>query len=323
MRNPIFALALAAFAAFTAIDTIHAQDWPNRPVKIVVGLAAGGATDSVARIIGQPLSDRLGQPFVIENRVGAGGALAAESVARSPADGYTLLMANPSQMAIGPAISPQRYDAVKDFAPVTMVGSNPFVLCINANMPVKTYAEFVAHVKKQPGALSYGSGGVGNTTHLSMAYFLKLAGLDMIHVPYRGGAPAMADLVSGHIAAMFASLPDALPFAQSGQVRLLAVSSGARLSKLPDVPTVIELGIPQYKMLTWHGLVAPAGTPPQIVDRLAQEITLALKDPANLARLGSLGIDPSGAGPKDLAETIKADIELWGDAVNMAGAKAQ
>lgn len=322
MRNAIVAVALSVLSISAMPTAAWAQNWPNRPVKIVVGLAPGGATDSVARIIAERLSERLGQPFVIENRPGAGGSVAAEAVARAPADGYTLAMVNPS-LVINPAISQQRYDAIRDFAPISVIGSNPFVLCVNANLPVKTFAEFVAYVGEQPGKLTYGSGGFGNTTHLSMAYFLKLAGLDMIHVPYRGGAPAMADLLAGHITAMFASLPDALPYAHAGQVRLLAVSSAERSPQIGDLPTVVELGLPRYKALTWHGLVAPAKVSPQIVDRLAQEVALALKDATVLDRLKKLGIDPAGGGPNEMAETIKSDIEMWGEAVKLAGVKLE
>ena len=321
LSRPIVVASLAALAPLFVLYSAFANDWPIRPVKIVVGLAPGGATDSLARIIAQHASEHFGQPFLIENRAGAGGTIAAETIARSQADGYSLLMVNPSQMSISPAISRQRYDPVKDFAPISIVGSNPFVLCVNAKTPVNSYAEFVDLVRREPGKLSYGSGGIGNTTHLSMAYFLKLANLDMIHVPYKGGAPAMADLLAGHITAMFASLPDALPYARSGQVRLLALSSGERSPKLPDVPTVAEQGLRQYKMLTWHGLVAPTTTPPQIVDSLAQQIALALKDPKVLERVASLGVDPVGTGPKHLAETIKSDLSLWGAAVDVAGVK--
>lgn len=321
MHKPSLAAALLALCTFVTTDLIHAQSWPTRPVKISVGLAPGGATDSVARIIAQRLSERLGQPFVIENRPGAGGVVAAEAGARSPADGYSLLMVNPSQMAISPAMSPQRYDPVKDFAPIAVIASNPFVLCVNPKLPVKTTAEFVAFVRQQPAQLSYGSGGVGNTTHLSMAYFLGLAGLQMVHVPYKGGAPAMGDLVAGHIAAMFASLPDALPFAQTGQVKLLAVSSRARSEKVPDVPTVSESQLVRYTMDTWHGLVAPAHTPPHIVDLLAQEVMLALKDPTVLKRLAAIGVEPAGDGPKDFAARIQADMAIWAEAVRVAGIK--
>ena len=274
----VLSLATALAFAGGSFAQPHASthSWPQQPIKIVVGLAAGGLTDTITRIIAQPMSERLGQPMVIENRPGAAGTIAAEAVARGPADGYTLVMGNAPQMVIIPAIQPTRYDPVKDFAPISIVGSNPFVLCVNPRLPVHTLAEFIAYVRERPGQLSYGSGGIGNGTHLSMAYFLKLAGLDMIHVPYKGGAPAMADLVAGHVPAIFASSSDALPQAKAGAIRAIAVSSGERAAKIPEVPTISELGFPQFKTFTWNGLMAPAQTPHEIVHRIAAEVARAV-----------------------------------------------
>jgi tripartite-type tricarboxylate transporter receptor subunit TctC len=299
----------------------RAQLWPQQPVKIVVGLAAGGTTDTIARIAAQAISARLGQPVTIENRTGAAGIIAAEAVARAPADGYTLVMGNLPQMVILPAMGRTRYDSLKDFAPISIVGSNAFVLCVHPKIPVKTLAEFVAYVKAKPGQLPYGTGGIGNVTHLSMAYFLKLAGLDMIHVPYKGGAPAMADLVAGHVQAIFASTSDALAQIKAGTIRPLAISGSVRSPKLPDVPTVMESGFPQFKTLTWNGLMAPARTPQAIVDRLAAEVAYAVKQPNVIEQLGNQGIDPIGNTPEAFAAAIKADIALWAEAVKVAGVK--
>jgi tripartite-type tricarboxylate transporter receptor subunit TctC len=214
-----------------------------------------------------------------------------------------------------------RYDPLKDFAPISIVGSNPFVLCVNPKLPVHTLAEFVAYVKERPGQLAFGSGGIGNGTHLSMVYFLKLAGLDMIHVPYKGGAPAMADLVAGHVVANFASSSDALPQVKAGTVRAIAVSGGTRSSKIPDVPTVSELGYPTFKTITWNGLMAPAQTPKEIVDRIAAEVARAVKEPAVIEHMGNQGIDPVGNTPEEFAAAIKADVALWTEAVNAAGVR--
>jgi len=188
IRFAVIALSVVLAVASAGHGQAQSQSWPHQPVKIVVGLAAGGLTDTITRIVAQPMSERLGQPIVIENRPGAAGTIAAEAVARGPADGYTLVMGNLPQMVILPAMTGTRYDPVKDFVPISIVGSNPFVLCVNPKLPIHTFADFVAYVRERPGQLAYGSGGIGNGTHLSMAYFLKLAGLDMIHVPYKGGA---------------------------------------------------------------------------------------------------------------------------------------
>jgi tripartite-type tricarboxylate transporter receptor subunit TctC len=298
-----------------------AHPWPQQPIKIVVGLAAGGLTDTITRIIAQPLGEKLGQPFVVENRPGAAGTIAAEAVARGPADGYTLVMGNAPQMVIIPAIQTTRYDPLKDFAPISIVGSNPFVLCVNPKLPVHTLAEFIAYVRERPGQLSYGSGGIGNGTHLSMAYFLKLAGLDMIHVPYKGGAPAMSDLVAGHVVANFASSSDALPQVKGGTIRAIAVSSGERAAKIPDVPAISELGFPQLKTITWNGLMAPAQTPKEIVNRIAAEVARAVKDPGVIERMGNQGIDPVGNTPEEFTAAIKDDVALWTEAVNVAGVR--
>ena len=318
-RKAPFAIAILAVTQITPGSA--AEPWPQQPVKIVVGLAAGGLTDTITRIITQPMSERLGQPIVVENRPGAAGTIAAEAVARGPADGYTLVMGNLPQMVIIPALSGTRYDPVKDFAPIGIVGSNPFVLCVNPNLPAKTLAEFIDYVRSKPGQLSYASGGIGNGTHLSMAYFLKLAGLDMIHVPYKGGAPAMADVIAGHVPAMFASSSDALPQVKAGTIRVLAVSSGERSPKIPEVPTVAEFGFPQFKTITWNGLMAPASTPKAIVDRLSAEVAHAVKDPKVVERLAGQGIDPIGNTPEQFAAAIRADVLLWTEAVKVAGVK--
>jgi tripartite-type tricarboxylate transporter receptor subunit TctC len=321
LKTAAFAAPLVAAIAFVSVGVAQPNAWPQQPVKIVVGLAAGGLTDTITRIVAQPLGEQLGQPMVVENRPGAAGTIAAEVVARGPADGYTLVMGNLPQMVIIPAMQTTKYDPLKDFAPISIVGSNPFVLCVNPKLPVHTLAEFIAYVKERPGQLAFGSGGIGNGTHLSMAYFLKLAGLDMIHVPYKGGAPAMADLVAGHVVANFSSSSDALPQVKAGTVRAIAVSSGTRWPKLPDVPTISELGYPKFKTITWNGLMAPAKTPKEIVSRVAAEVARAVKEPAVIEHMGNQGIDPIGSTPEEFAAAIKDDVALWTEAVNAAGVK--
>jgi tripartite-type tricarboxylate transporter receptor subunit TctC len=322
-RSPSLKLLSAAgLALLTLTSPLAAQDWPQKqPVKIIVGLAAGGTTDTIARIIAQGLTERLGQTFVVENRAGGAQSIAAEAVARAPADGYTLLMANTPQMTIVPAIVKARYDAIKDYEPVSIVGSNGFVLCVNASLPVSNLAEFVAYAKKQPAPLTYASGGIGNFTHLSMAYFAKLAGLDMTHVPYKGGAPAMSDLIAGHVPAMFASVSDALSQIKAGTIKPLAFSGAERAPELPNVPTVRESGYPAFQTETWNGLMAPAKTPKAIVDRLGQEVALAVKDPKVVEHLARQGIKPGGNTPAEFARTLAEDVKFWKEVVTLAGVK--
>lgn len=323
-RNSIWLLIplLIAIAAVFAIKTdARAQDWPQRPVRILVPYAAGGNSDSMARISAQHLSEAFKQPFVVENRVGANGAIAGEAVARATPDGHMLLWGVLAAIAIAPAMNTVPFDPAKDFAPISVVGTNPFVLIVNKDIPVKTVAEFIAWVKSQPNKLSYAEGSAGSVTHLSMALFLKRAGLDMTNVSYRGNAPALTDVIAGHLPTMFSNLSDALPHAATGAIRILAVSSGQRVAQLKDVPTVAESGFPGYDVVTWNGLMAPAGTPKPIVDRIAAEIAKAVKEPKFVERLTSFGADPSGITPQQFSALIASDLKLWAEAVEVAGVK--
>jgi tripartite-type tricarboxylate transporter receptor subunit TctC len=321
---PTRRLFLASLAATLGLAApARSQAWPQRPVTILVPFAAGGNTDGIARITAQRLGAAFGQPFIVENRGGAGGAIAAADAARAPPDGYTLLMAALPVIAIVPAMTTTRYDGVKDFAAISNIATNPFVLVVHQDVPVATLQEFVAYVRARPGALSYASAGPGSLNHLSMALFLKLAGLDMIHVAYKGNAPALADVIAGHVPAMFSNLSDALAHTADGHIRLLAVSSDRRAGKIPEVPTVSESGFPQFKTLTWNGLLAPAKTPRDVIDRLAGEIARAVTDPMFVERLASYGADPLGNGPEEFAATIAADVVFWAPAVTAAGIRQQ
>jgi tripartite-type tricarboxylate transporter receptor subunit TctC len=313
---------LSSIAALSTVGLGHSawsQAWPQRPVKIIVPFAPGGNTDGIARVIAQRLSETLGHQFVVENKPGANGSLAAEFVARAPADGYTLFIAALPQIAILPAMTKTPYDPVKDFAPISNVGTNPFVLVVHPSFPAKTLKEFVEHVRAQPNKISYASGGVGSLSHLSMALFLKRAGLEMTHVPYRGGAPAIADVLAGHVPMYFANVSEALPHAATGKLRFLAVSSERRAAEAPNVPTVSESGFPGFRTVTWNGLLAPAGSPADVIARLAREIALAVKEPTVAQRLASYGVDPLGDNPERFAATIAADISVWAEAVKIAG----
>jgi tripartite-type tricarboxylate transporter receptor subunit TctC len=313
--RPLAALAILAIASIPA----DAENWPARTVRIIVPYAAGGNSDGMARIVAQRLTDAFHQTFIVENRLGANGALAAETVARAPADGYTLLWGVTPPIAIEPAMNPVKYDPGKDLAPISAVGINAFVLLVNKDFPAKTVAEFISYVHGQSTQMAYAEGSTGSVTHLAMALFLKRAGLEMTNVSYRGNAPAITDVIAGHLPTMFSNVSDALPFAASGAVRLLAVSSSKRAPQIPDVPTVAESGFPGFEVLTWNGLMAPAATPPEIVDKIAAEIWRAVKDPKFIARLDDYGADPLGDTPAQFAAMIASDITMWSDAVKSVG----
>jgi len=317
-------LALIAFGTLTLPGGAQAQSWPQRPVKVLVPFAAGGNIDVTGRLVAARLSERLGQQFVVENRVGGAGIIATEAVARSAPDGYTLLWASTNVIAITPHTNKVPYDPVKDFAPVNALGSSPQVLMVNSKLPAKTVQEFVAYAKAQPQKLAYGGGGgPGSAGNLIMALFLKRAGLEMTAVSYRGSAPALADVIAGHIPVMFGPMSEAHAQRANANVRLLAVSSEKRSRRLPDVPSIAESGYPGYHAVSWTGMLAPAGTPKEIVKRLADEIDLAIKDPKFGDQLLSHGIDPIGGGPDAFARMIASEIPVWGEAVKIAGVSAK
>jgi tripartite-type tricarboxylate transporter receptor subunit TctC len=300
-----------------------AQQWPNRPVRIIVPFPAGGNTDTIARITAERLSQRLGEPFIVENRAGANGAIAAELVARSPADGYTLFLATLPQMAILPAMTKTPYDPVKDFAPVSIVGRNMFVLALNPSMPVDSLKQFVAYVKERPGKIPYASAGNGSVSHLSVALLLQRAGIEMIHVPYKGGPPAIADVMAGHVALYFGNLTEVTPPARSGKVKVIAVSGEKRAAQFPDVPTVAEQGYPGFRTETWNAIAAPAGTPPAVIKVLADQIGAAAKEPAFASRLNAIGVEALGNTPAQFAAILESDILIWANAVKISGAKLE
>ena len=300
-----------------------AQSWPQKPIKVIVPFPPGGVTDSIARITADWLTQRLGQPVVPDNRPGASGAIAADLVARADADGYTLFSAASPQLAVVPHVQKITYDPIKDFAPISIVGTNAFALgCNSEKTPAKTLAEFVAFVKARPGQLNYGSPGVGSIGHLTMALFLARADLKMEAVLYKGGGPAMADVVAGHVNCYFGNYNEILPHASSGRVHVLATSGLKRARQMPDVPTVAEQGYPGFKTETWNGYVAPGGTPHEIVDRIAHEIAAGCKDAAFVARLDKIGVDAVCSTPTEFSQAIRDDLRLWKDAVAAAGMKA-
>jgi tripartite-type tricarboxylate transporter receptor subunit TctC len=291
----------------------QAQTWPQRPVKVLVPFAAGGNIDVMGRLAASRMSEAFGQQFVVENRVGGNGIIATEAVARAPADGNTLLWASTSVIAIFPAISKVGYDPVKDLAPISLFGVAPQVLIVNPKLPAQTVPEFVAYVKAQKEKLAYaGGGGPGS------------AGLEMTGVSYRGTAPALTDLIAGHIPAMFVPISEALPQARAGLIRMLAVSSATRAREAPEVPSLAEQGFPGFHMVSWTGMMAPAGTPKDIIDRMAAEFARALKDPQFVELMQKAGVEPAeDASPAAFAAFITKEIALWGEAVKIAGVTLQ
>ncbi|TMG74207.1 MAG: tripartite tricarboxylate transporter substrate binding protein [Betaproteobacteria bacterium] len=316
MRRPLFLL----IGALAQIAAAQAQSWPQKPVKVIVPFVAGGNTDSQARIVSERLHEILGQPFVVENKVGAGGAIAAEFVAKSAPDGYILFFAASPQFSL-PLVQKVNFDPFKDFAPIAIVGTNPFVLGVHVSVPAKTVKEFVDYVKSRPGQLNYASAGAGTTTHLTAALFLARAGLDMAHVAYKGGAQAVADLVGGQVQMYFGNASELIQHSQSGKVRMLGVSSAKRTPQLPDVPAIAET-YPGFATGTWNGYLAPAGTPQPIVERAAQAVAKAAREPATAERLRKIGVEPLGNTPAEFAELVRREAPIWRDAVKAAGIKA-
>ena len=311
-----------AIAALLAPLGVHAQAWPQKPIKVIVPFPPGGVTDAIARITADWLSQRLGQPVVPENRPGASGALAAEVVARSEPDGYTLFSAATPQLAVVPYVQKINYDPVKDFAPISIVGTNAFALGCNDKTPVRTLRELVEYARARPGQLNFASPGSGSVGHLTMALFLARANIKMEAVLYKGGGPAMVDVVAGHVNCYFGNYNELLPHAgNGGKMRLLATSGEKRGRQLPEVPTVAEQGFPGFRTETWNGYVAPAGTPREVVERIAREIALGCKDAAFVARLDKIGVDPVCSTPAQFERAVQEDLRLWKDAVAAAGIK--
>ena len=277
LKSPILLFCGIFYFGITSLFVNAQNSWPQRPVKIVVPFAPGGNTDSIARITAERLTQGLGQLFIVENKVGAGGAIAADYVAKSPADGYTLLMAAMPVMAILPIITKTNFDPLKDFVAISNVGSNPFVMGVHKSIPATTIEEFVAYVKKNPGKFNYASGGSGSVSHLSAALFVKRAQIEMAHISYKGGAPAVTDLLGGNVQMYFGNFSELFPHVSGGNIRIIGVSSNSRVAQLPQVATIAESGFPGFKTLTWNGLMAPAETSPAIIARLTEAVVKAVK----------------------------------------------
>ena len=310
-----------ALLLLIAMGAAAAQSYPTHPVRMIVPYAAGGASDVTARIVAAGLSERLKQQIVVENRTGAGGAIGAEVAAKAAPDGYTLLLGSASEIVMLPVVARIPFDPVRDFAPVAMVSDIALVLAVHPSLAAQSVQELIALAKSRPGAINYGSAGIGATSHLAMAMFNAMTGTQMVHVPYKGSVPATADLVAGHLQVGTPTLPAALPYVKSGQLRVLAVTSGRRWPTLPDVPTLAESGVPGYEMTLWTGLMAPAGTPQDVVTQLHRETVEVLATPQVREAIGRQGGEINTGGPAEFGALIRSDLAKWQRVVKQAGIK--
>lgn len=325
LSRAIMAVVAVGLAGVLAPSRVVAQDvWPSKPVRILVPFAVGGSTDAITRMAIEWLQTEIpGSTFVAENKAGAGGTIAATETSRSAPDGYTLLMLASAQGAIVPAVQTVSYDPVKNFTPIKLIATNPFMLVANAELPVKTTQELIAYAKSKNGNFSYGSAGQGSVAHLSSALFFKKAGVEVSHVAYRGNAPALVDVIAGHIGMMFSTLPEAIAQEKNERVRMLAVTSNKRSPFMPNVPTVEEAGLKDFDLYTWNGLVGPAGLPKDIVQKIETILIKKMKEPAGQERLKALGLDADYGSGADFGAVIKKDLPVWAQIVEIAGAKMQ
>ncbi|MBB4223423.1 tripartite tricarboxylate transporter substrate binding protein [Variovorax guangxiensis] len=303
-------LALAGAALLMGSLGAHAQAWPSKPVRLVVSYPPGGTVDAVARIVAPRLSAKLGQPVVIDNRGGAGGAIGGDLVAKSAPDGYTVLL-DASNHAQNPALRKMPFDTLRELAPVSLLVKVPNVLVVNPSAPFKSVADLIAQAKAKPGGINYASSGKGSAQHLAGELFASMAGVQMTHVAYKGGGPALTDVMSGHVPVFFASLASSMPFIKDGKLRPLAVTGKAHAPALPQLPTVAEAGLPGYEVYEWNAVFVPAGTPAPLAERLSKEFAAALKDPEVRGRLEALGAEVIGSSPAELDSFRRAEIAKW------------
>ena len=325
MKPPrrIFLRLAAGAAALPAVSRFaKAQTYPTRPVRIVVGFAAGGAPDILARLLGQWLSERLGQPFVVENRTGAGGNIATEVVVQAPADGHTLLLTSVGNAVNATLYDKLNYNFLRDIAPVAGISREPLAMEVHPSFPAKTVSEFIAYTKANPGSINYGSAGVGSSLHMAGELFKLMSGVDIVHVPYRGSPPALTDLLGGQLQLMFSPLPPSIGYVKSGRLRALAVTTATRSLALPDIPVVADF-VPGYEASAWYGIAAPASTPAEIIDKLNTGINAGLADDKLKARLIELGSVPFSLSPSEFGKYLAAETEKWEKVIRAANIKAE
>jgi tripartite-type tricarboxylate transporter receptor subunit TctC len=321
---PIAALLAVPLAMGSDIGAAQAQDYPNRPVKIIVPTPPGGPVDVIARITANYLQNSLGKGFIVENRAGAGNTIGSRDAAEATPDGYTLLYSAASGLVIAPLLHPQAgYDPLKSYDPIALVGASSNILVVNPSVPANTVQELVAYAKANPGKVNFSSGGIGVLPHLIGEMFKARAGIDIVHVPYKGGGPSINDVVAGNVQMTFEGTSVLLPLIQAGRLRALAVTTPNRIPQLPDVPTMVESGYPNFVSTSWSGLLAPAHTPEAIVAKLNTTINEGLKTPGLLKALANLSNEPLGGTPADFTATIKADLAKWSPIINSLGLDQQ
>ncbi len=319
-RRRFLQLTAGAVALPVVSHIAAAQVYPTRPVRIIVGFASGGTLDIIARLLGQWLSERLGQPFVVENRPGGGGNIGTDAVVRAPPDGYTLLLVGSPNMINATLYEKLNFNFIRDIAPVASIDRTPLVMEVNQSFPARSVPEFIAYAKAKPGKINMASAGTGTGQHVAGELFKMMAGVDMTHVPYRSAGPALTDLIGGQVQVMFDGLPASIEHIRTGRLRALAVTTATRLDALPDIPTVADF-VPGYEASAVHGIGAPKNTPTEIVDRLNKEINAALADPKMVARLADLGLTVLPGSPADFGKLIAEETEKWGKVVKFSGAK--
>jgi tripartite-type tricarboxylate transporter receptor subunit TctC len=308
------AALFAAALAFAGAALAQPGEYPNKPIRLISGFAAGGATDLVARIVAQSVTDALGQPVVVENKPGASGNLAADMVSRSPADGYTIYLCNATITM--PAMFPNlRFDARKDFAPVALVAYGPSVLAVNPKFPARSVRELIDYAARNPGAVDYASGGVGNITHMAMELLISMTGMKVTHVPYKGGGPSTLAAVGGEVPVVMAAISNVVGHVKQGTLVPLAISGRERSKALPDVPTIAEAGVPGYEASSWYGILAPAGTPDPVLDKLHKAILEGISKAEWREKLTAQGIEPAPMGPKNFAKLIDSETKKWNEII--------
>jgi tripartite-type tricarboxylate transporter receptor subunit TctC len=321
MRTVHFTLAIVAACALAG-NAVYAQNYPAKPIRLVVPQPPGGGNDTIARMISQKLTITLKQQIAVDNRAGAGGLIGADIAAHAPADGYTLLLGNVATLAIIPNVQKKvPYDALKDFAPISLIASAPLLVVVHPSLPVTSIKQLIAFAKAKPGQLNYASNGVGSSTHLATEMFKLMTKTDLVHVPYKGLGPATTDLLSGQVQLMFSSAVAMMPHVQGGRLRAIAMTGAKRSAAIPNIPTVAEAGVPDYESGSWYGILAPTGTPREIIDLLNREIVAAVRSPDITDRLVAEAVIPVGSTPAEFAAHIQKEYTRIGNVIRSSGAK--
>lgn len=320
----IFILNMGLLAIVAGAAQAQSHDYPAKPIRMVIPFVPGGANDVIGRIVGLKITEAHGQQVVIENRGGAGGSLGVEIVAKSPPDGYTLVLGNIANLSVNPTLYRKLgYNPLTDLQPITLIAKVPSILAVHPSLPAKNVIELIALARKQPGQLTFGTGGGGSGSHLTMALFQLQTKIDLVHIPYKGVGPALIDLLAGQITMSFGAVPGVLPYAKSGRLRALGVSGATRIAALPELPTIAQAGVPGFEATLWYGVLAPAGTPMPIINRLHATLTRALQSADMKARFAAEGSEPIGSTPQEFQAFIKSEIERWALVVKASGMKAE